>query len=239
MANLLHPRAVNLGAAPRLLKSEKRNKKGSTLRSSISGILNLIAVNPGASGNVDSSHYRRKYAGHSNHCTWDIKLLAWHPSFDRAFSGRKLKPATVTQCGEGSASRGQRPDPSASRLSRIQGRLEVTLCITDGAPALGEHCNGSSFCLLFMDGDCSDFSFLVIEMILVHLAALHSPADDSNALVVPTFQVHHTSSWVSLHREIMFRHHHYNYHHNHHQSHHQSISPLHWPLTKKMRKNLM
>ena len=76
--------------------------------------------------------------------------------------------------------------------------------------AMVDHCNGYSFCLVFMDGDWSDFSFLVIGMILVHLAALHPPADDPNALVVLTFQVHHTSSWVSLHREIMFRHHHHN-----------------------------
>ena len=54
----------------------------------------------------------------------------------------------MTQCGNGSASRGQSPDPSASRFSRIQGRLEVTLCITDGAPAL--------------------FSWLVYGMVLVY-----------------------------------------------------------------------
>ena len=77
-----------------------------------------------------------------------FKTLAQHLVFDRIFSDTRLKPATVTQCGEGSASRGQSPDPSASRFSRIQARLEVTLCITDGAPAL--------------------FSWLMIGMILVH-----------------------------------------------------------------------
>ena len=41
----------------------------STLNSSNSGILNLIAINPGASRNVHSSHYRWKYTRHSNHCT--------------------------------------------------------------------------------------------------------------------------------------------------------------------------
>ena len=61
---------------------------------------------------------------------------------------KKLKPATVTQCLEGSASRGQSPEPSASRVSRIQARLEVTLCITEGAPAL--------------------FSWLVYGMVLVY-----------------------------------------------------------------------
>ena len=45
--------------------------------------------------------------------------------------------------------------------------------------------------------------WVMILMILVHLAALYSPADNSNALIVLTFQAHHTAPRVSLHQQIM------------------------------------
>ena len=44
---------------------------------------------------------------------------------------------------------------------------------------------------------------MTIWMILVHLATLYSPADNSNALIVLTFQAHHTAPRVSLHQQIM------------------------------------
>ena len=91
--------------------------------------------------------------------TTGLASKTWIPSF--AFSGRKLKPATVTQCGEGSASRGQSPDPSASRFSRIQERLEVTLCITDGAPALLQWLTIVMVIVFVL------FSWMGIEVILV------------------------------------------------------------------------
>ena len=88
-----------------------------------------------------------------------------------------------------------------SRLSRIHGRLEVTRCITDGAP---------DFVSQVMIIDCGYrwfqeeriFRTMVLYFVKswfrVHLTAFYSPADNPNALIVLPFQVHHAPPWVSL-----------------------------------------
>ena len=90
-----------------------------------------------------------------------------------------------------------------SRLLRIHGRLEVTRCITDGAPDFVSQ-------VMIIDCGYQWFQEERITMVVyfvkswfrVHLTAFYSPADNPNALIVLPFQVHHAPPWVSLNIKV-------------------------------------
>ena len=95
-----------------------------------------------------------------------------------------------------------------SRLSRIHGRLEVTRCITDGAPDFVSqvmiiHCGYR----WFQEERISRTMvvYFVKSWFRVHLTAFYSPADNPNALIVLPFQVHHAPPWVSLNIKVCLR----------------------------------